>query len=416
MSAVSPTTQPSVPASAEPPPIERRYLLLTFIPYYLDDAGDVWLDQLWHRDFVQHLRYLPKLTLAAPRLRAEDGPDDLVRVELPAGAELELWPLPHVQTTLSAAAQLPLTAARLWRAIGEHDILHSGVAGWPIPIGWVGNAVAMLRKRPFVLMVESAPWRPSTGDEGVKDHVRAAITEALARFFVRRADVVFFTQPSYARTLAREGQPGAHVTPATWIDEADILTRELAEARWAAKGDRVRLLFAGRLVAAKGVDLLLGAIRDLHDRGVRVDVDIIGDGPRRARCEAVAEQVPGLRVLDPVPYGAPFFELLEGYHGVLVPSLGDEQPRIVFDAYARAVPVIASDTDGLRPHVEEGETGWLFARGDRAALADVLERASQGASTLRRMGLRALAEAPGFTHRGMHLSRWRILHGRFGRR
>lgn len=414
MSALSPSTEPSVAAHAEPPPIDRRYLLLTFIPCYVDDDGALWLEQLWHRDFMQHLRYLPRLTLAAPRLHVSEGPEDLMRVEPPEGVEIELWPLPHVQTTLSAAARLPLTAARLWRAIGEHDILHSGVAGWPIPIGWVGNAVAMLRKRPIVLMVESAPWRPSTGEEGVKDHLRAAITEALARFFVRRADVVFFTQPSYERTLARDGQPGAHVTPATWIDESDILPREVAEQRWRDKGDRVRLLFAGRLVAAKGVDLLLGAIRDLHDRGVRVDVDVIGDGPRRERCEAVAAQVPGLRMLDPVPYGAPFFELLEGYHGVLVPSLGYEQPRIVFDAYARAVPVLASDTDGLRPHVREGETGWLFARGDRAALAAVLERAASGAAELRRMGLRALGEAPGFTHRGMHLSRWRILHQRFG--
>ena len=59
----------------------------------------------------------------------------------------------------------------------------------------------------------------------------------------------------------------------------------------------------------------------------------------------------------------------------------------------------------------------MTAEVDRTRLESreaVLERAASGAAELKRMGLRALGEAPGFTHRGMHLSRWRILHQRFG--
>jgi glycosyltransferase involved in cell wall biosynthesis len=121
-----------------------------------------------------------------------------------------------------------------------------------------------------------------------------------------------------------------------------------------------------------------------------------------------------LELLDPVPYGASFFELVRSYHGLVVPSLTDEQPRIVFDANAQAVPVIASDTDGLRPHVEHDETGWLVPPGDVAALAAAIERAVASPAELRRMGLAALTKVHGSTHRAMHVVRSHILRRHLG--
>src|SRR5437763_3525524 len=60
------------------------------------------------------------------------------------------------------------------------------------------------------------------------------------------------------------------------------------------------------------------------------------------------DALPILRLLDPVPPGAPFLALVRRYHALLLPSLSDEQPRVVLDAASQAVPAIASDTDGLR--------------------------------------------------------------------
>jgi glycosyltransferase involved in cell wall biosynthesis len=110
-------------------------------------------------------------------------------------------------------------------------------------------------------------------------------------------------------------------------------------------------------------------------------------------------------VLDPVPYGASFFELLRAYHVLLLPSLTEEQPRVLFDAYSQAVPVIASDTGGHRPYVQPDCTGWLVPAGDATALAAAIERACGSASELRTMGLAALEAVAGSTHRAMH--RWR---------
>ncbi len=110
-----------------------------------------------------------------------------------------------------------------------------------------------------------------------------------------------------------------------------------------------------------------------------------------------------------MPYGPRFFALVDRYHALLAPMLSDEQPRIVFDAAARALPVIASDADGLRPHVNEGASGTLVARGNAQALAAALERLSHDAAGLARMGMQALHDARPHTHRAMHARRSHLL-------
>jgi glycosyltransferase involved in cell wall biosynthesis len=396
-------------------PLTKRYLLLTFVPYYVDEGGKLWLERLWHRDFVEHLRYLKHVVLAAPRYPMEEGAD-LLPVDVPDDVEVTLVPLPKMESTAEAIARIPEIARILWDAVGDAEIVHSGVVGWPYPVGWVGNTIALLRKRNLVLVVESAPWRLSGArNEGAKDRVRAVVTEALARFFVRRADVNLFTQPEYRRTLARPETQGCHVTPATWINVEDIVSQETARASWDEKrGQPVRLLFAARLLSSKGVDLLLEAMAILRERGVAVHVDVIGEGPRRGAVADATLEDDHISLLDPIPYGPRFFSLLRSYHAALVPSLGDEQPRILFDAFAQAVPVIAAATDGIKPYVVENETGWLVPRADARALANALARAAKGGAELERMGMSALATVPRYTHRGMHEQRWRILADAFG--
>lgn len=419
MSDASPVSTPSAArARREPdlPAVERRYLLLTFVPMWIDRDGAVWLERLWHHDLLEHLRYLRRLTLCAPRCEKGAGPDDLVRVEVPAGASLETVALPKLETMGGSLRAVPRMTATLYRAIGEHDIVHSGVAGWPLPPGWIANSIALVRGRALVLVVESAPWRLSTGEETRRRRARALVTEALARFFVRRADLTVFTHPEYQRTLG--GADAASVVlPASWINDEDILDLEGARQKWERARERsVSLLFAARLVREKGVRVLLAALDELDTAGVPARVTIIGEGPERAACvEAAARlRVVRLTVLDPVPYGEPFFALLDRHEGVLVTNLADEQPRIVFDASARAVPVIATDTAGLLPHVDHDVTGWIVPRARVDALAAAIARATGDAAALARLGLAAHARAPSFTHRGMHRARWRVLVERFG--
>jgi glycosyltransferase involved in cell wall biosynthesis len=386
-----------------------RYLMVVPVPWFKASDGSIWLDDLWHRDLLRHLDYIANLTVLAPCRPAGDTAG-LVRVD--PGLGLKFRALPWGESTLQGLLRAPATLLAALRAVLAADLVHSGVAGWPFPPGLFVNPLAVLFRRPMVIVVESAFWRLSgPGPHKAKARLRAAVVESFAKWSVRRAALSVFTHEGYRRTLAAGQDDRSMVTPATWITKADILDAASAEAVWQAKTLPVRVILPARLTEGKGVDLLIQAMSSTDAADLDVSVDVIGDGPLRAQVvDAVARLGPDrLRLLDPVPYGAPFMELLRGYHAVLVPSITDEQPRILFDAASQAVPVLASDTEGHYALIKEGVNGWRFEVANAAALLAALRQAGDQPLALRRIGLKARVWAEGWTHDAMHLARARRL-------
>jgi glycosyltransferase involved in cell wall biosynthesis len=145
---------------------------------------------------------------------------------------------------------------------------------------------------------------------------------------------------------------------------------------------------------------------------VELDLTFIGEGPLWEECSQASAQLLGkvrVTLQEPVPYGHPFYSLLRQQDAVLVPSLTDEQPRILFDALSQAVPIIGSDTGGTREVIEEGETGRLVRPGEVEGLAGALSWASRNRPVLRAMGLHGLDVVRGRTHQAMHQRRGTII-------
>ena len=386
-------------------PFTERYLLVIGLPYYLDPAGRVWLDRLWHRDLMLHLEYLPRLILAAPQMVKSDE-RDLVALGEADTRRLQLVPLPPMRTKLEALRGLPRALRVLWRAVGDADTVHSGIAGWPLPLGWFLNPIALARKRKLVLVIESAFWRltPSTPRTAAR-LLRYHLTEALGRWSTNRAHLVIATHRGYLRSLATHPRGITAVTPASWVAEEDLLAREAAASLWQRKqASPARFAFFGRLIPDKGVRVLLESIRQVDCR-----IDLIGQGELADECRRAAAAFPFVRVLDPVPYGEPLYSLLREYHAIIVPSLSDEQPRIIYDAYSQAVPVICSDTEGNRDEVIDGATGYLFQTGSPPALARRLLEAAAQPGELARLGMNALERARSTTQTEMHRRRAELL-------
>jgi glycosyltransferase involved in cell wall biosynthesis len=204
------------------------------------------------------------------------------------------------------------------------------------------------------------------------------------------------------------------VLAASWIDEANILGGSEAAEGWRKKladpSRPPRLSFAGRLIPSKGILELLHAMDRVRERGIRAELDIYGFGELESRCRDAADRSGGaIRFRGSLPYGPSFFEALRACDVLVVPTLSDEQPRVVFDAFSQAIPVLASDTMGHRQCVEDGRTGMLFTAGDADAIAAVIQRASADRQKLAEMGLAALAVARSNTHAAMHRRRFELI-------
>lgn len=387
------------------PHVPEKYLLVSNIPVWLDAEGSHGVAPLWRKDLLEHFVYLPHFVLAAPLSTgsSQGAPESL------AGMPLKVKALGPQRSLFHALLTLPRTLWRLWHAVGQAEVIHCGIAGWPIPLGWLSAPIARCRGKFLVVVVESAPWRTAVSR---KEKIRAAIFERMARWCVGMADIAFFTQQEYRDSMLLRRKERGHIIHASWIDAGTVLTQELAQAVWRDKPTRLHLLFAGRLTESKGVSILLRSMEELSRQGVAVTLDLLGEGPLLAECERVAKGMSAnvtIRLLGTLPYDHRFFEALRSYHALVVPSLGDEQPRIVYDAYSQAVPVIASDTAGLRDCVVDRVTGLLVASGDSKVLAQAMVKADQDRDMLKTMGIAALLRAREMTHATMHRKRAALL-------
>jgi glycosyltransferase involved in cell wall biosynthesis len=122
---------------------------------------------------------------------------------------------------------------------------------------------------------------------------------------------------------------------------------------------------------------------------------VIGDDqPEYAKvCRKVAQK---LGVLDQVRFlgkkkSGEMLELLSRSGQVLVvPSMWDEPFSIVvLEGMGVGLPVVASNTGGTGEAIVDGETGFLFPRGNDRELAAVLDRLDADRPLCRQVGARA---------------------------
>jgi len=131
------------------------------------------------------------------------------------------------------------------------------------------------------------------------------------------------------------------------------------------------IVFLGRLVSDKGVDMLLRAYAELEATNWRLS--IIGDGPERASLADLAEAL-GIRssvdFLGPI-VGEDLVRVLNQHELMVVPSRWREPFGIVvLEGLACGCVVLASDGGGLPDAV--GSAGLLFNRGDQSDLTNKL--------------------------------------------
>ena len=151
------------------------------------------------------------------------------------------------------------------------------------------------------------------------------------------------------------------------------------------------LVFVGRLVSDKGLDILLDALARLAKLGQHIGLTVIGEGPeaqalrRQARALGIAGRVNfiGRRV------GAELVAALNAHRVLVVPSVWEEPfGVVVLEAMACGCVPLVARSGGLPDAV--GACGMVVPRGDPEALAQgvgklignsaVLERYRDGAA------------------------------------
>ena len=144
-----------------------------------------------------------------------------------------------------------------------------------------------------------------------------------------------------------------------------------------------------RLKPPKDALVLLRGIARLNGSAFRTR--IVGDGPERERVEAERRSLGLEDAVELLGERRDVPALLAAADIFVLSSRSEGMPVSILEAMAAGLPVVASNVGGVAELVVDGETGFLTAPADEAALASALGRLLADPDLRRRMGAAARA-------------------------
>ena len=250
--------------------------------------------------------------------------------------------------------------------------------------------VAWVRRRPMVVTWHeywgSGYWTEYLGPLGPL----AAFVERTA---IRLPDRILAASDGTAERLreVRRGALDVHVvTPGIVASTTATAVREAIGTR------PVRLLYAGRLLDHKRVDVAIDACAELAARGVDARLTVIGQGPAAAALRAQAAALPEARVefVDFLDEHAEVFTRMAAADLFLFPSVREGFGMVALEAMSVGTPVITSDhADNFARHLVTTGINGAVCPATPQAFADAITVA---VPQLAELSTGALAVAAGF--------------------
>jgi len=277
------------------------------------------------------------------------------------------------------------TAARKIAREGNFDVVHTF---WPIPHGIFGVAARNASRAALVSTFFSAElnWKGPT----------RSVFAPILKNIVDNSDAITVIS-SYTGARLREFAP--NVETVTIPFGAAAVSREVIDTTQRKSSDKFELLFVGRLVKRKGVDVLLHAAKILENDS-RLHVRIVGGGPEEQPLRELAETL-GLSnvTFDGVVTSVRIAELFASCDALVLPAIvtptGDTEGLgvVLIEAMGYGKPVIASSAGGIVDIVSDGDTGLLVPPGNPQKLAEAIRRAMEEPQLMSEIAKRGTAFA-----------------------
>lgn len=291
---------------------------------------------------------------------------DLSREE---GATMRFLPelSPSVRPTRDARALLKLI--RIARAFRPH-IVHTHTA----KAGFIGRQAALaVRPRPAIVHTYHGHVL-----EGYFGPVKTRLYLELERALARVSDRLLGVSQATVEDLVRLGVAprekfrvlplGLDLQPLTEVDEA---LRASSRSELGIGAGEVLLIFVGRVVPIKRLDVLLRAVAKARAGDSRVRLALVGDGEERPGLERQAAELGIERDVLFLGYRRELRPLFAAADVAVLSSDNEGTPVSLIEAAAAGLPAVATDVGGVREVVGE-ETGIVVPRGDADALADAV--------------------------------------------
>jgi glycosyltransferase involved in cell wall biosynthesis len=264
----------------------------------------------------------------------------------------------------------------LWRSVRPTLKAHldadppDAVLGyWAHPDGEVAVRVARRLNVPAVVMVGGSDVLILARDQSRRRRIATVLQQADA--------VVATSQDLRTRVIEMGIAPSKIHVVSRGVDTRLFSPGDKKEARRRLRifpSAGAVLLWVGRMVPVKGLDILLHACALLQQSGLAFHLCLVGDGPLRGWVE---QQCRALGVPTTLPGAVPHEDLPDWYRAAdltVLPSRSEGVPNVLRESLACGTPFVASRVGGI-PEIAPCPERQLVPPEDAQALAFTISRA-----------------------------------------
>lgn len=193
---------------------------------------------------------------------------------------------------------------------------------------------------PFVYRYASDLFNQYRVERSWKKFARYALNNGLSRLPVRTADRCIALGPTAKGRLMARGKSSDDVVILPPPVDAGRFQQEYPAPEWDVPEDRTVALFAGRRTRIKGMDDMDIAIPEIVDRRPDIQFAFVGSHGREPNVPGAYED--HITMVGRVPLGA-MPKYFQASDLLVLPSYHEGLPRVVLEALATGIPVVARD-------------------------------------------------------------------------
>lgn len=315
-------------------------------------------------------KYFPKTILVAHV--ADEAPRKGF-YEIDLGDDLEIVHLLPAEGPIRVTLTIPRMIRTCYRAAKRMDIVH---ARMPDYTGVIGALICKRLKIPvFCQIVDdwfvfagSIPWYRKCG-LGIPMKGYLYVYDWFERIAARKTLVFAQGRTAFEK---HKGHADAVFTISTAHQQEQVI-----QPTEKFQGKPYTILNVARLNGVKNQELILRVLKRLIDAGESWKFVHVGEGNQRKYLESLTEKL-GLsehvEFHGKVPYGDPLWKYFDRADVFVLSSRSEGTPKVILEALARGLPVVASAVSGVPDTIADGERGLLFEDND---LEQLLEQAKR---------------------------------------